>query len=487
MKTKTVFLDTNILIQCKPLDEIPWPTLFEDRSTSILLVVPFAVVAEVDTFKAQGNERRATRAKKANALFKQILESPDGKVFIRSDTPTVECEIGTAPQHAGHPNFLGDSNADRSIVLEALERQRGHDETEVAILTDDTALKVTAKRAGVTYLDVPDDWKLAPEQDAKDKKIFDLEARLKSYEKSCPTFEIGFGRFDQALSSLHVTPRFYRTFENGELDSLVKEAADAYPRITSFEGIDLPLPKPPENADRKKLSVPTQEQVEQYQDRYAQWLLGIREYFARMPNLLSFRERNAVVQVFVKNNGSVPASKVSVRLIARGDLLLASPGVLRNSAKYEGTLAKLLVFPKPPSPPKAIWIDKRLPLGEIVSPMLRPPDLRSFFPPTHDYSFDNFYWNGKEPTEPQAEHEHLCDELSHHEETTIFEAPLFLPMVNTLSRFALECRVTASNTREAISKTMVVSVEPTFLDPLDAAKEHLASSSRPKVTLRLPL
>jgi hypothetical protein len=61
--TKTIFLDSNILIQCKPLDEIPWPALFEDRSTDILPVVPFAVVAEVDSFEPQGNERRATRAK----------------------------------------------------------------------------------------------------------------------------------------------------------------------------------------------------------------------------------------------------------------------------------------------------------------------------------------------------------------------------------------------------------------------------------------
>jgi len=65
---KVIFLDTNIFIQCREIEQLPWGELFE-KEKHIILVIPRTVLEEIDRFKQEGNSRRAKRARKANSFI----------------------------------------------------------------------------------------------------------------------------------------------------------------------------------------------------------------------------------------------------------------------------------------------------------------------------------------------------------------------------------------------------------------------------------
>lgn len=68
-----LFPDTNLFVQCLPLDQLTWFTLGE--FTEIHLLVCRAVQSEIDKHKNQGSSRLAKRARSASATFrKAILE-----------------------------------------------------------------------------------------------------------------------------------------------------------------------------------------------------------------------------------------------------------------------------------------------------------------------------------------------------------------------------------------------------------------------------
>src|SRR5678809_582072 len=96
MRARTIFIDSSIVIQCKDLSELPWSELFQEPSLE--LVFPRAVVREIDSHKSQGNMRRASRARRANALFTQILDSPDEVIILRDNNPRIVVRIASGRQ-----------------------------------------------------------------------------------------------------------------------------------------------------------------------------------------------------------------------------------------------------------------------------------------------------------------------------------------------------------------------------------------------------
>ena len=46
---KIVFVDTVLFVQCRELAQLPWRDLFDDEE--LLLIVPYAVVSEIDRHK----------------------------------------------------------------------------------------------------------------------------------------------------------------------------------------------------------------------------------------------------------------------------------------------------------------------------------------------------------------------------------------------------------------------------------------------------
>jgi rRNA-processing protein FCF1 len=75
---KVYFPDTNFFFDCRRAGDLPWHELEGvkgGQASDVRLIVPSAVVTEIERHKAKGNSRAAKRARDASALLRGALEA----------------------------------------------------------------------------------------------------------------------------------------------------------------------------------------------------------------------------------------------------------------------------------------------------------------------------------------------------------------------------------------------------------------------------
>ena len=70
-----LFLDTNVLEQCRPLRELDWSAWREFAEVHLIISRP--VQSEIDDHKSKGGERLARKARKASSLIREIILSKE--------------------------------------------------------------------------------------------------------------------------------------------------------------------------------------------------------------------------------------------------------------------------------------------------------------------------------------------------------------------------------------------------------------------------
>ena len=93
-----LFPDTNLFIQCKPLEELDWSEW--KNFAEVHLRVCRTVTREIDDQKPRGNSRVAQRARATYQLFGQVLESEQGYLLIRNSDPTVKLFVEGVSQQS---------------------------------------------------------------------------------------------------------------------------------------------------------------------------------------------------------------------------------------------------------------------------------------------------------------------------------------------------------------------------------------------------
>ena len=88
-----LFPDTNLLIQCRPLEELDWE-IWKDFD-EIHLVICRAVQAEIDKHKNFGNDRLAKRGRKAATLLRDLIIGSSDHLVAREAAPRVKLFIRT--------------------------------------------------------------------------------------------------------------------------------------------------------------------------------------------------------------------------------------------------------------------------------------------------------------------------------------------------------------------------------------------------------
>ena len=80
MTTLYVFPDTNLFIQCHPLEQLNWAEL--GAYDEIRLIVCRTVQREIDRNKDRGNDRVGKRARTTNSLFRKVIQSTTGSEVV---------------------------------------------------------------------------------------------------------------------------------------------------------------------------------------------------------------------------------------------------------------------------------------------------------------------------------------------------------------------------------------------------------------------
>ena len=108
MAAQIFFLDTNVFLECKALEELPWKQITDQDP--VRLIVPLTTIEEIDKRK-KGNDKKAERARRASQRLRLIRDAVDKKTSIRNSGPNVSLEIAPLdfPKEADFPNLAFDA------------------------------------------------------------------------------------------------------------------------------------------------------------------------------------------------------------------------------------------------------------------------------------------------------------------------------------------------------------------------------------------
>lgn len=487
---KVLFLDTNIFLQCRDLNELPWEEI--TQTEYLLLLIPRTVQEEIDNLKSDGNSRRAKRAKKANSFIRQIILKEDLKIVVRDSNPHVEISFPpTARLQDLQFESLDLSRKDDLIIAEALVYKSQHPGEDVAIITHDTNPILTAKRCGLSYIVVPDGWLLEPEPDAKDKRIAALEQRFKELQRTYP--DIGVEAHDsngKPVRGLSMTVLHYRQLEDHEIKDLVDLAKSKCPMVTDFtspqsrQGQESSLVPSISSVLHNIATVrprpPTEVEIRKYKEKdYPAWLEELRSVFRNLPNNLEFPGRQMDLSISMTNQGIIPAENLIVEFKTLGGLLLSPPAEEKRTEEF--IPHKL---PKPPQAPTWKFIQRMDSFSSMIDTAKR---LEGLITPDHDFSLRHipllssssprdrhaFYWKPGRPHKYSSLWTLECEEFRHQVEAENFAITIFVPPKADCEKGALQCRITARNIPKPVKLILPVHIVHEHRDTMKEANKLL--------------
>lgn len=164
---KYLFLDTNIYLHYNSFETIPWKKIVNDDFT--IVVVPI-VQAELDKIKDTGKDKLQKRAKTISSkLYGILMENKSCNVKI------IRCKEPVLTQEDKEQLDL--TRNDNRIILSAIKS--GYNVQDIVIISADKNIQFTAEDFGIPHLLMPDTYRRKAEKTEEEKRISELEAKIK--------------------------------------------------------------------------------------------------------------------------------------------------------------------------------------------------------------------------------------------------------------------------------------------------------------------
>lgn len=467
------FIDTNVLIQCRPLSEIDWHAFCD--ADEVRLIISRPVQSEIDDQKNKGGDRLARKARKASTLIREIVLSDSGLKNVREKDPVVT--LGVDGMIRPDPS-LGDkldyNKPDDQLVGIVHAFACANPEESAYLLTHDTGPLVTARALRVRFTPVPDEWLLPPEPSEADKKLRNLEAEIARLKDHEPKFTLScLNEEKQEATRLDFDVVRYKALTDAETSMLMRKLEQRMPQAKDF-GVREPAERAPQNLSNlmafKEVFVPaTDEQISKYRSEYQKWLKSCTSFFRTLHGNLNGRHATPEFKLSITNIGTRPANDALLTFRAKGDLRIMPPPYQSDDGDDSDTDdGAKIALPAPPQPPRGHWesvaanflssltgLERHAALftkGRLMDAVA----LRDFHPEQRDPN--GFYYKPCRPSAPGEDFSLECQQWRHGLEPESFFGQIhFAENVDRVSG-AIECCIHAQNISTPLIETIPVSI-----------------------------
>ena len=441
-----LFADTNIFIQLRDLEDLPWRELFP-KARRIDIIVSRAVTEELDRLKNSTNGRRRNRARLAYRMLNDALKNPGLILDLphRSIGLRLIVAMGPVPDWSTLPT-LNPNKPDDQLVAEA--KCFGGD---VVLFAHDIGPRVSALRIGLPAVEPPQSWLLSDEETEDKKKIRQLERALDRAMSAFPSIVASFGSLDVPKERFEFIAPVLSPLTSEMRGRLVASYLDRHPRKRMEERLS-------GRSDEFTLHARRGDTASSYNDKLREFEISVETYFSRL-HVTMFRARRAVpVEYAVMNDSGVAAQSLRIEVRLDGGVVLFVDEEDASSA---------LGLEKPPVLPAFEYgrgpFDQIRMANEISLELSRPRD------PT------GFYWIAK-PKGEAAENALQCADFR---ATRLWESDIWL-RPRDKQPFTVTMEVSATNLPAPVVRTASVSLEAKQLDWSDPiVKEILPEAIKP--------
>ena len=309
-----IFPDTNVLLECKDLRNLPWT---EVASPPLQIVLTMAVIGEIDRAHYDEKSRKRENARRIKSLLRPLVTEGASEIPI-----------------SGQMSIVINNALDR-VWTDEMDRQHVDDQllAEVAgfpvtstdqkvIVTHETIMILRGRQLfpGIKTFSVPDTW-LAPRKDDRtQERIRNLERKVSQLSRQQPALKLGFvNQAEEAISLVTIRPNALDTdIIQSKLKIEHKEIALSSDEITLF-------------GSESRAVLDYNQSLQDYLEEY-------RDYLHKSH---SFQQRSEYVfetSLYIFNEGEVPAKSLELRISSSDGIYL--------SREYP------VVRPEPPERPK---------------------------------------------------------------------------------------------------------------------------------------
>lgn len=291
-----VIIDSQVVLEAKPLEQLPWGSLFQG---SVLLLVTRQVQSEIDRKKNDGRLGKRARA------FNKLL---DGFILHRVPSAIMETpkiDVATVSNRSIDWDALDDldrDDGDDRIVAQALNAIID-EPTRLVLLSHDMRPRDAAANHGLRAVKLPETWLRDPEPTPDQKRINELEAKVRLLAADQPQLVVRLGI---------VTPEpwIYR-----EVSAATVEQTQA---VLSRE-----LANAPRQSRGGPIGIGLGTYDYSHDDRVEAWEATMREDIPLMHRGLTMLHAQHRIRVTVENVGPISAEGLSLE-IRSGNVTLHS-------------------------------------------------------------------------------------------------------------------------------------------------------------------
>jgi hypothetical protein len=347
--TLFIFPDTNVFLQCKPLNAVQWGSLGDWEEIEVLLCRP--VQTELDALKARGNSRQAGKARTANSLIRELLVANDHRKIL-CEHPLVHINLShNLRRDESLAAELDYAERDDQLVGIAKMFQKEHPQREVRLLTDDTGPMASAQAVGLKFLEVPQDWFLPAQADDTAKREKELIAEIESLKRTEPVFKSS----TEKSGNVEGVVTQFRPLSEDECMTLIEQLKLKHPKRTEFPTekyarpivVKGPIAMVNHTLSKEIFEPPTDVEILEYDDAYDNWVIDCSAVFAGLHDILNERAEFPALLVDICNVGTRPAMEALVVLEAQGAFQLV-PWKDDDGTEFENSRPKLAAMPVAP-------------------------------------------------------------------------------------------------------------------------------------------